>query len=286
MPVDPFVSTPRPHAPGDKPPAHDGLEILLQLTRSGAIDPWNIDIAQVADEYLRAVAERRDADLKITGKTLLYLAILLRMKSDKLAGIDYLIPVATEDDLGDWLDAVDPELGVNPFKNGRSPFKSLDELIQRRNSAKQKRIRRVTLTDLIQELKKYEALEAQRSLRRRVETDDARRAMTDYSHLTSDDIENLAHDEFIEDTIARLALLLERLLLGGEEVSLTTLMAEGGLDKVSAFLALLFLAARGDVAMRQDAFYAELYVSYDTAVPIDDLIAADEAAASLTERAS
>ncbi|MBK8189807.1 MAG: segregation/condensation protein A [Vampirovibrionales bacterium] len=275
MPVKP--SAPAPAVKSAKP-EHDGLEILLQLTRSGAIDPWNIDIAQVADEYLRAVAERRDADLKITGKTLLYLAILLRMKSDKLAGIDYLMPAATEDDLGGWLDEADPELGVNPFKQGRSPFKSLEELIQRRNSAKQKRIRRVTLKDLIHELKKYEALEAQRSLRRRVESDDARRAMTDYSHLTSDDIENLAHDEFIEDTIARLASVLERLLLGNEEISLTTLMEEGRIDKVSAFLALLFLAARGDVSMRQNEFYAELYVSYDTDVAPDALLAADSEA--------
>lgn len=71
----------------------DGIEILVSLAKSGQIDPWNLDIVEVADEYLKAVAELKESDLKITGKTILYLAVLLRMKSDQLAGIDYLDPL-------------------------------------------------------------------------------------------------------------------------------------------------------------------------------------------------
>ncbi len=247
-------------------PENDGLEILLTMARTGQIDPWNIDIVNVADEYLKAVADlkaeaeehKKSMGLKTTGKIILYLAILLRMKSDQLAGINYLDP--PEDGLLEGMDG-DIEL-ADGNRQKLLPYHSIDEFIERRTSMKERRIRKVTLKDLIVELKHYEELEAKRSLRRRIEKDDERR-MQDYSHLTSDDIEELAHEEFIEDTILRLMSVLERLLVQNETISLSQLMEEGHIDKVSAFLALLFLSARGQVNMHQEEFYSELYVSYD-----------------------
>ncbi len=239
----------------------DGVELLVQLAKSGQIDPWNIDIVTVADQYLKAVADLRESDLKITGKTLLYLAILLRMKSDQLAGINYLNP--PEDEFLDELldpDFLDGGKAVQPKLN----FRSLDEVIQRRTSTKQKRIRPVTLNDLIRELKRYEELEKRRSLREKVESANTRRAnMQDYAQFTADDIEEMAHEEFIEDTILRLKSILERILIHQEHVTLSEIMREGQIDKVSAFLALLFLASRGEFELSQEEFYAEVYVSAD-----------------------
>ncbi len=247
---------------------NDGLEILLNMAKTGQIDPWNIDIVKIADEYLRAVADLKDeADesgqsigLKITGKMILYLAILLRMKSDQLAGIDYLEP--PEDSFQDHEMEEDIEL-ADGNRQKLLPYNSIDEFLERRTSIKARRIRKVTLKDLIVELKRYEELEAKRTLRQKLEKNEERHEMRDYSHLTSDDIEGLAHEEFIEDTILRLMGVLERLLVYHEEISLSQLMDEGEIDKVSAFLALLFLSARGQVNMHQEEFYSELYVSYD-----------------------
>lgn len=252
----------------DEPPAGepgvDGVELLVQMARSGQIDPWNVDIVTVADQYLKAVADLKESDLKITGKTLLYLAILLRMKSDQLAGINYLNPPEEDEFLDELLDPdfMDGGKAVQPKLN----FRSLDEVIQRRTSTKQKRIRPVTLNDLIRELKRYEELEKRRSLREKVESANNRRAnMQDYAEFTADDIEEMAHDEFIEDTILRLKAILERILIHSEHVTLTEIMREGRIDKISAFLALLFLAARGEFELHQDEFYAEVYVSADGA---------------------
>jgi segregation and condensation protein A len=239
------------------PPPADGIEILVSMAKTGQIDPWNVDIVAVADQYLKAVAELRESDLKITGKTVLYLAILLRMKSDMLAGRDYLDPP--------------PEFEPEPFdedlleepkarRNNVLQFRSLDEAIRRRTSVKQPRIRPVTLNDLIAELKKYEDLEKRRSLRERVERSDNRR-VADFSHFTSDDIEELAHEEFHEDVILQLREVLERILIHQEQVSLTELTEAGGVDKVTAFLALLFLSARGAVDLHQESFYSELYAT-------------------------
>lgn len=238
----------------------DGVELLVHLAKTGEIDPWNIDIVKVADQYLQAVAELKESDLKITGKTLLYLAILLRMKSDQLAGINYLNP---PDEFLDEL--LEPDfMDDNKIIQPKFSFRSLDEVIKRRTSTKQPRIRTVTLEDLLLELQKYEEMEKRRTLKEKVEKASNRRMM-DYADFTADDIEEMAHEEFHEDTVLQLKYILERLLVAQEEVSLTEIMEIGRLDRISAFLALLFLTARGGFHMHQEEFYAEVYVKPDTA---------------------
>jgi segregation and condensation protein A len=244
---------------------YDGVELLVEMAKTGEIDPWNIDIVKVADQYLKAVAELKEADLKITGKTVLYLAILLRMKSDQLAGINYLNP---PDEFLDEL--LEPDfMDNNRIIQPKFSFRSLDEVIKRRTSTKQPRIRNVTLEDLILELQKYEELEKRRSLKEKVEKASNRRMM-DYADFTADDIEEMAHEEFQEDTVSQLRYLLERILIGQEQISLTEIMDVGRLDKISAFLALLFLTARGGFSMHQDEFYAEVYVSPDVPAPSEN----------------
>jgi segregation and condensation protein A len=180
------------------------------------------------------------------------------MKSDQLAGINYLNP---PDEFLDEL--LEPDfMDNNRIIQPKFSFRSLDEVIKRRTSTKQPRIRNVTLEDLIQELQKYEALEKRRSLKEKVEKASNRRMM-DYADFTADDIEDMAHQEFHEDTVSQLRFMLERILIHQEQVSLSEIMDKGGLDKISAFLALLFLTARGGFSMYQDEFYAEVYVAPD-----------------------
>lgn len=239
-----------------------GLALLLNMAKTGKIDPWNVDIAKVADQYLQAVTELKESDLKQTGKTLLYLAILLRMKSDQLAGVNFweVIEDATADDIG--LDSGELAPGelltVDPFARTRR-FNSLEEVLQRKTSTKEPRIRTVTLEDLIRELKKYEELERKRNLREKVEKVSNRR-MTDYSQFTSDDIEELAHEEFLEDTIFVLKDLLDRVLIKQERVGLSSLKMDGKMDRISAFIALLFLDLRGEIEIFQEEFYGELFI--------------------------
>lgn len=256
----PILETPTSEQPTD------GVELLVHLAKTGEIDPWNIDIVKVADQYLQAVSELKESDLKITGKTLLYLAILLRMKSDQLAGINYLYP--PEDEFLDELlepDFMDGGKLIQP----KFSFRSLDEVIKRRTSTKQPRIRTVTLEDLLIELQKYEEMEKRRTLKEKVEKASNRRMM-DYADFTADDIEEMAHEEFHEDTVLQLKHILERLLIHQEEVSLSEIMDIGRLDKISAFLALLFLTARGGYDMHQKEFYAEVYIKPDATLKADE----------------
>ncbi len=255
----------------------DGIEILVTLAKTGKIDPWNIDIVEVTDQYLQILGELKSQDLKLTGKTLLFAAILLRMKSDSLAGINFL--EMSSEDMSDFEDADFLEMDINPTPSPMTQiaraFNSLDQLIRRRTSVKQPRNRKVTLNDLIQELKKYEALERKRRLKETVEKAERRR-MRSYADLSSEEIVELAHEEFIEDTILRMKDILERFFLHGETISLSQLETEGKIDRVSAFIAVLFLAARGEVDLQQDGFYTELYIAPELSDPVALISSEDE----------
>ncbi len=252
----------------------DGIEILVTLAKNGKIDPWNIDIVEVTDQYLQILAKLKSQDLKLTGKTLLYAAILLRMKSDSLSGINFLEISSEEEDTymedGDFLE-VDMASAPSPLQHLSKTFETLDQVIRRRTSVKQPRNRKVTLNDLIQELKKYEELEKKRRLKETVEKAERRR-MRNFTDLSSEEIVELAHEEFIEDTILRMKAILEQFFLHDQNISLTQLETEGKIDRVSAFIAVLFLASRGEVDLQQEAFYTELYI---TSSP-EDLVSSND----------
>lgn len=243
-------------------PTVDGIEILVDLARRGRIDPWDIDVIDVSDQFLRRLSELTEQSLKLTGKTLLFAAVLLRMKSDSLSGVDYLIPDEDlpEDETGDFLD-IGLDSAPIPMSSLRLSLPALDMVLQRRTSTKQPRQRRVTLVDLIKELRRVEAMEDARRTKSTIEQLDRRRQSTaHFTNLSTDNIFELAHDEFIESTVLNIKALLEALIFYKQPVTLSQLEIEGGLDRVSAYLALLFLSVDGDIEMDQPEFYGEITV--------------------------
>ena len=58
----------------------DGIEILVQMAKNGKIDPWNVDIVDITDKYLAHLFQMKAQYLRLTGRTLLFAAILLRLK--------------------------------------------------------------------------------------------------------------------------------------------------------------------------------------------------------------
>lgn len=234
----------------------DGIEILVNMAKSGKIDPWNVDIVDVTDKYLAHLFQMKAQNLRLTGRTLLFAAILLRLKSNVLEGIDasQIEGIVEEnpedfefnDDLWD-----DEEINTNNVI-------SLDEVLQRRTSIRLNRSRMVNLKDLIKQLQFYEELDRKQSLKNAHER--AKRRVRSYARLTPDDIVNLAHDEYIEKSVEVLHENLKRIFETQEKVELTTLTLLG-LDKISAYIALLFLTAEpdSDVDLYQEEFYGELY---------------------------
>ena len=233
----------------------DGIEILVNLAKHGKIDPWNINIVDVTDKYLTHLFQSKAQNLRLTGRALLFAAILLKLKSNVLEGIDILDfePQHQEDFNYDDDAPLEYEEEYIPTNN----IISIDEVLQRRTSVRLNHNRVVTLRDLIRQLEFYEMLDKKHSLKNAHER--AKRRVQNYARLSPDDIINLAHDEYIENGVQRLKANLEEILNRQDKIELNELTLLG-MDKISAYISLLFLTAESDYDLVQDEFYSDLYV--------------------------
>ena len=208
----------------------DGIEILVNMAKTGKIDPWNVDIVDVTDKYLTHLFQMKAQNLRLTGRTLLFAAILLRLKSNVLEGIDVnQIEGINEEEQIDEFELEDDSWDDNEINTNN--VVSLDEVLQRRTSIRLNRSRTVNLKDLIKQLQFYEELDRKQALKNAHER--AKRRVRSYARLTPDDIVNLAHDEYIEKSVEVLHENLKKIFETQDKVELTTLTLLG-LDKISA----------------------------------------------------
>lgn len=233
----------------------DGIEILVNMAKQGKIDPWNIDIVEVTDKYLTHLFQSKAQNLRLTGRTLLFAAILLKLKSNILEGINVLDFEPQHEDELNYDDEIplDYEEDYIPTNN----VISIDEVLQRRTSVRLNHNRVVTLRDLIRQLEFYEMLDKKQSLKNAHER--AKRRVQNYARLSPDDIINLAHDEYIENGVQRLKANLEEILNRQDRIELNELTLLG-MDRVNAYISLLFLTVDSNYDLVQDEFYGDLYV--------------------------
>ena len=244
----------------------DGIEILVNMAKQGKIDPWNVDIVEVTDKYLMHLFQSKAQNLRLTGRTLLFAAILLKLKSNVLEGIDVLDFEPQHQDEFNYDDEMplDYEEEYIPTNN----VISIDEVLQRRTSVRLNHNRVVTLRDLIRQLEFYEMLDKKQSLKNAHER--AKRRVQNYARLSPDDIINLAHDEYIENGVQRLKDNLSEILSRQDKIELNELTLLG-MDKISAYISLLFLTVESDYDLEQDEFYGDLYVIRREENPAEEL---------------
>jgi len=236
----------------------DGIEIIVSMAKTGKINPWNIDIVDITDKYLTQLFQMKAQNLRLTGRTLLFAAILLKLKSNVLENIDINeFEGAGETEFND-LELNDDFEADYPQDYNTSNVISIDEVLQRRTSVRLNRNRVVTLKDLIRQLEFYEMLDRKQSLKNAHER--AKRRVRSYANLTSEDIVNLAHEEYIEDSVQKLRENLEQIFKKEKRIELNELTLLG-MDRITAYIALLFLSAESKYELVQDEFYAELYVT-------------------------
>ncbi len=235
----------------------DGIDILVNMAKQGKIDPWNIDIVDVTDKYLVHIFKSKAQNLKLTGRTLWLAATLLKLKSNILEGIDIndFEPHHEEE----MYFPEDDELEYSsedyiPTSN----VISIDEVLQRRTSVRLNHNRVVTLRDLIRQLEFYEQLDKKQALRNSLERA-ARRRGNSLSRMTTEDIFKMQHDEYIAEGVARLKDNLEEILNRQDKIELNELTLLG-MDRISAYISLLFLTVDSDYDLEQDEFYSDLYV--------------------------
>jgi segregation and condensation protein A len=207
------------------------IEILVNMAKNGEIDPWNIDIVEVTDKFLRQLEALEKMDLRISGRTLLYASILLRMKSNALVDVEEPQEIIDDD--------------YEQFEISDYPVPALP---LRRTSR-----RPVTLEELLSELKKAELIEKRR-LERFKNIKDERCA-------TLKEVLSIAHDEDIESRVGKMRNLLDGLFENQQNIKFSDLVQT--LDrsgKVMAYLAVLFLATRKEIWLDQEELFGELFI--------------------------
>ncbi|UPM41768.1 segregation and condensation protein A [Halocatena salina] len=261
------------------------VELLVQLAEDEEIDPWNIDIVAVTDKFLGALDA---ADLRAGGRALFYASVLLRMKSEALTQANEPDDSADEEE-HQWTEPTAPEtLGTAP-ENGMDPFDALEREMDRRLDRKRARGTPQTLDELVRELRErernthwkesrtYDTSDSPRGFTRGTQTLDYRDddALRMDEEPSESEVTGTTHTEDIETTIqAVYHALCEQYDRGRDEVLYAEVDTVGG-SRVETFLALLFLAHRGQIRLEQDELFGDLWIHDQTAGSATDEAVAD-----------
>ena len=221
----------------------DPVEILVEMVRRGETDPWNIDVVEVADKFLQELEKAKKLDLRISGRVLLYAAILVRIKAEVLTsevlktGEEELVP--DEVNFEEFFDAEE--------MNYKDEDVAEDEVISYLLTPHRKVRRFTTLKDLIDELKRAEEIHRRKKKRKKRE---------EQSEVTT--ILETPHEENIEDTIALVEEELKK-LFGRKPVLYFWEVVRGKSreEVLSYYLSVLHLAFRQKLEVEQQQIYKD-----------------------------
>jgi segregation and condensation protein A len=256
------------------------VEVLVGLAEDGEIDPWDIDIVEVTDAFLDRLDE---GDLRTSGRALFYASVLLRMKGDEL-----LAP--------DEPDEPEPEPWEAAMRGGEpdpeqmgDPVAALEDEIDRRLERRSTRGSPETLDELVRELREaergswwkesreYDTSESPSGFQRGTQTLDYRTGddLRGGGEPTEGDVTGTTHQEDIEDVIEDVRDALRPHYDAGREEVLFAEIDDAGGTTVQTFLAVLFLANRGEVTLQQDDLFGDLWIADASATAASDEAIAD-----------
>ncbi len=250
--------------------AEDAIALLIDMAEQGEIDPWDVKVIEVIDRFLNQLPavvsgqEPYEKSLSSSGQAFLYASMLVLLKADNLIQAD---PAIDEES------SPEDEVMLEDAGNGLPPH--LERRIRRRAVAQPPQRRRVTLTDLIEQLRTIAQALEDPSPRKRFQRPAAQsrsqavRAIAQLAHQ-----ENLSEmaatlEQFFEDHATSLAsqgwLDFELLLdLWAQAQPAANHQSEDQhpprRDRVGIFWALLLLSAQSKVELSQDEFYQDLKV--------------------------
>lgn len=281
VPVDIADQSPRAvNRTADDTDAVEPVELLVQLAKEDEIEPWDIDIVAVTDKFLAALDE---PDLRTGGRALFYASVLLRLKSDAM--LEEPTEESPDDDWAGPMDAGGFPPGELPPDG--DPFAALESEIDRRIERKRARGIPSTLDELVRELRdrerwwkasrKYDTSNSPRGYARGTQSLEYRGAddLRAGAEPTEAEVTGATHKEDIEAVIDEVENRLWEQFDAGRVEVLFDELVDVGSNRVEIFLAVLFLAHRGQVQLRQDELFGDLWIQDPTALSEPDEAVAD-----------
>ena len=253
--------------------AQDAIAFLIDLAERGEIDPWDVKVIEVIDRFLSTLAplnsgrELYEATLSQSGQAFLYASMLVLLKADSLSQPE---PVATQPEAEE-----DVDLDSDGLADGALPA-NLERQIRRRAVAQPPQRRRVTLKELIDQLRTIATALDEKTPRVRRPRPQSRnqavRAIAQLAHQENLSEMAVALEQFFSDqwqTIAQgeswldFDLLLELWSQASDYKAGIPHDPHAGNathDRVGIFWALLLLSAQSKVELAQEEFYQDLKI--------------------------
>jgi segregation and condensation protein A len=236
-------------------PFERSVALVFELVVQQRFDPWDINLIEFAKMYTSRVKKATEINLIIAGKIVYMAWEILRLQSEQA------LQRADRPEKVDILfDGWNPEgfdLFVDPFELGageamlHAEEMPIDEKIRRKSD------RPVTLIDL---LDAFEEAKKESDIRQELS-----KFMQKYKRPDFDD---KAHKESLEDDIAMVWQRIQK--CGTGPISLSDLFEGGKDDRITVFVAALFLARMGKISVWQEKvpegeIFLEVRVAWDIA---------------------
>jgi len=236
-------------------PFERSIALVFELVVQQKMNPWDINLIEFSKMYLSRVKKASELNLIVAGK-LVYMAWeILKMQSEQvLQRVDR--PEVVETMFDSW----NPEgfdQFVDPFELGTGEVLLHTEELPIDEKIRRKSDRPVTLIDL---LDAFEEAKKESDIRQELS-----KFMQKYKRPEFDD---KAHKESLEDDIA---LVWERIQkFGNGAIAISDLYNGSKEDRVTVFVAILFLARIGKVSVWQKKIpfgeiFLEVKVAWDIA---------------------
>lgn len=264
--------------------AEEAIALLIEMAEQGEIDPWNVNVIEVIDRFLSELTpvttgqELYEKSLSSSGQAFLYASMLVLLKADSLGQAE----APANDELAD-----DAEF-LTPDDFARAPLPpNLERRIQRRAVAQPGQRRKVTLKDLIEQLRAIAVALDSPTPRKRVNRppsqsrSQAVRAIAQLAHQENLSEMATALEQFFasywaDNTLTQGWLDFELLLelwtqAQADQPTVTPSQHHppAHRDRVGIFWALLLLSAQSKVELAQDEFYQDLRVRPFCAIELE-----------------
>lgn len=252
-------------------PASEAIALLIELAEKKEINPWDVQVIEVIDRFLAELGiddlnnlNPQETDLSQSGQVMLWASMLVLYKAETLQQLG-------EQELIDENSEIEEELANNERQKNLLS-QDLDKQIRRRTSAPPPSKRKVTLTELITQLRAMETELNKAQLTHKIPLKKQKKYTNKQALKT---INELAHNENLTELAQQLNQFLVDQSLQftntSKPIKLDDLVSQWQeyqqkekQDKVGIFWALLLLSSQSKVELNQEEFYQDINISLIT----------------------
>ncbi len=206
--------------------------ILIDLVKSEKMNPWDINIVELADKYLKKIALLGGTDLRVPANAILASAIMLKFKSEILNVSPIEEEIAKDNSLTE------------------EQKKELEELLPELRVINSSRQGKVSLDDLVLSLEKILDKTKNSPDKRALGSKDVIEFKLPYSTYNIEEMTKKVFEEINQKADSTGMVLFSRLVEG-----------KNPLEIIDTFIPCLFLSNKQKINMWQEEFFGEIFIS-------------------------